>query len=261
MYLFEYILPPTVNHTIVSFVGAGGKTTALFALANELCKQGKKVLVCTTTRMMHPEYENRKIPCFEQSALGIKESAYLTQKTLLEILMPLITISKEKSGIFCAYSFTEENKIHAISEKVIDLLRPYFDAILVEADGSRRLPLKVPKAHEPVIPFCADIVFGLIGLDSLHKNIDETTIYNAEGFIDLCNAVNAKSITLNHYKKIIESELGLFKNAPTHAKKIVIFNKADLLEKSDHTELSSMISEKAFLHTAHIVSLQNIQGD
>lgn len=261
MFLFEDILSRTLDHTIISFVGAGGKTTALFTLANELCKQGKKVLVCTTTRMMHPEYENRKIHCFEQSALGIKESAYLTQKTLLEKAMPFITMSKEKSGIFCAYSFTEENKIHAISEKVIDLLKPYFDAILVESDGSRRLPLKTPKVHEPVIPFCADFVFGLIGLDSLHKNIDENTIYNSEGFIQLCNAINSKTISFEHYKIIIKSDLGLFKNAPLHAKKIVIFNKADMLNRSDYTELCSMINDKAFSHAAYVVSLQNIQGE
>jgi len=261
MFLFEDILAFTFDHTIVSFVGAGGKTTALFALANKLCEQGKKVLVCTTTRMMHPVYENRKIHCYELNALGLKESAYLSQKNLFEKAMPLITMSKEKSGIFCAYSFIEENKIQAISEKVINLLKPYFDAILVESDGSRRLPLKVPKAHEPVIPFCADLVLGLIGLDSLHNSIDEDTIYNAEGFKQLCNTIQAKSITLDHYKKIIESELGLFKNAPLQAKKIVLFNKADLLNKNDYTELSNMISENAFLHVAHIVSLQNIEGE
>ncbi|HEX7593711.1 MAG TPA: hypothetical protein VF429_06025, partial [Anaerolineae bacterium] len=36
---------------IVALVGAGGKTTAMFHLADELAAQGKRVVTTTTTRL------------------------------------------------------------------------------------------------------------------------------------------------------------------------------------------------------------------
>lgn len=42
------------GHT-VSLVGAGGKTTLMFILADFCCKRGMKVLVSTTTHILKPE--------------------------------------------------------------------------------------------------------------------------------------------------------------------------------------------------------------
>ena len=39
---------------VISFVGAGGKTSCMLELARNLAAQGKKVLVTTTTHMEHP---------------------------------------------------------------------------------------------------------------------------------------------------------------------------------------------------------------
>jgi probable selenium-dependent hydroxylase accessory protein YqeC len=40
---------------VVSFVGAGGKTSALFRLADELAGQGWRVISTTTTRISQDE--------------------------------------------------------------------------------------------------------------------------------------------------------------------------------------------------------------
>ena len=40
------------------------------------------------------------------------------------------------------------------------------DLVLVEADGSRRLPLKVPRPGEPVLPENADMILCIAGLSS-----------------------------------------------------------------------------------------------
>ena len=48
------------------------------------------------------------------------------------------------------------------------------DVMLIEADGAKRKPLKVPADWEPVIPDFADVVVSVIGLDCLGKPICET---------------------------------------------------------------------------------------
>ena len=44
---------------------------------------------------------------------------------------------------------------------------------MVEADGSRRHPVKAPAVHEPVIPQAATVVVLSMGLDALGKSLAE----------------------------------------------------------------------------------------
>ena len=43
------------EHAVVSVVGAGGKTSLIFAWARELASAGKNVVITTTTHMYRPE--------------------------------------------------------------------------------------------------------------------------------------------------------------------------------------------------------------
>ena len=47
------------------------------------------------------------------------------------------------------------------------------DVVLVEADGSRRLPLKCPAAHEPVLPRGMSHCVAVAGLDALGAPLEE----------------------------------------------------------------------------------------
>ncbi len=57
--------------------------------------------------------------------------------------------------------------------------------VLVEGDGSRRHPLKVPKDHEPVIPANTAAVFALMGGSAIDEPIDESHCYNHEKALSL----------------------------------------------------------------------------
>ena len=57
---------------VISFVGAGGKTSCMLELARSLAKQGKKVLVTTTTHMEHP-VRIGEIGCVDASGAEILE--------------------------------------------------------------------------------------------------------------------------------------------------------------------------------------------
>ena len=43
------------EHAVISVVGAGGKTSLIFAWARELADAGKSVVITTTTHMYRPE--------------------------------------------------------------------------------------------------------------------------------------------------------------------------------------------------------------
>ena len=45
--------------------------------------------------------------------------------------------------------------------------------VLVEADGAKRLPIKIPREGEPVIPENTDICIVCMGIDAVGKKISE----------------------------------------------------------------------------------------
>jgi len=115
------------KHRLISVVGAGGKTTLIFALARELQGREMSVAVTTTTHMA------------SEGRYGI---------------IPM--------GIPCG-----DGKIKGISREYPAELLKRYDIVLVEADGSRRLPFKVPAEHEPVLPKETDLVIGVAGAGAI----------------------------------------------------------------------------------------------
>lgn len=112
-------------HSVVSFVGAGGKTSCILKLAEYWAKQGEKVLVTTSTHMEHPDVLG-KDGMVDKKAEGILE----------EIQEKGWTIAGEQSK--------HPKKITGISPEQLEDLSNKVDKVLIEADGSKRYPLKVP---------------------------------------------------------------------------------------------------------------------
>jgi molybdenum cofactor cytidylyltransferase len=142
---------------VVSFVGGGGKTSLMLALARELADRFK-VVVTTTTRMGSDEIE------------GL--ASYQETKDLANA-----------SSLSAFYSKMDGRKVLGVEPEVIDGLVDLTDVVLVEADGSRRLPIKVPKAHEPVLPGSTTKLVVVYGFDGLDKPLTDENCYNLDGII------------------------------------------------------------------------------
>lgn len=135
---------------VIAAVGGGGKTTFLKTLAGELSARGARVVITTTTKMHPPE---------ELSLLG----------TTAERVISLL----ETHSIVWAGVSVSEGKMTGIPDS-LPLLKTAADFVLVEADGSRKRPLKMTDpAYEPCIPSEADAVVALAGLDGLGKPVME----------------------------------------------------------------------------------------
>ncbi len=210
------------KNSVISFVGAGGKTTAIFTLAHELKEQGYRVLVTTTTAMYHPDRD------------GWDYDDLMLEEDILQVAPPG---TENGSVTVAAASFKiDSGKIRGFKPELIDTLwqQDRFDVILVEADGSKGKPLKAPAAHEPVVPSSTQVVFGLIGLSSLDKPLCEDWVHRPHLFAELTGLRMSQPVTLKAIEALICSPGGLFKHAPDNAEKIVLLNGADtpaLVEK------------------------------
>ncbi|MCA9911095.1 MAG: putative selenium-dependent hydroxylase accessory protein YqeC, partial [Anaerolineae bacterium] len=111
---------------VIAFVGAGGKTTALARLARECAADGLRVLATTTTRIAGEE---------------------LTLFDRAETLGAVGEVAPcERGQALFVYDRSEGAKALGIAPDrlagLMAMLRP--DVTLIEADGARRLPLKLP---------------------------------------------------------------------------------------------------------------------
>lgn len=70
-------------------------------------------------------------------------------------------------GIIVVGTALDNGKITYPGDGVYGALCELSDLVLVEGDGSRRMPLKVMGSHEPVIPENCDDVYCLAGLSAL----------------------------------------------------------------------------------------------
>lgn len=198
---------------VVAFVGAGGKTSAMFRLADELVAQGWRVISTTTTRMAQDEI--RRAP----QQIGLGHQAHLPDSLPEQI--------EQYRHIFVFGKLDADNKMRGVRPTWLDEYMahaPYQDVLLVEADGSRRLPMKAPFSHEPVIPESATVVMPVVGLSALRQPLDDDHVYGAEvvhnttGY-PLSNPVTTRLVAA----VLISPQLGL-KNIPPKARIVPLLN-------------------------------------
>lgn len=205
---------------IISFVGAGGKTTMMFKLAREL-KANNKVLVTTTTKIYIPPVNKYDFICTDKENFF----KYYTMKD---------------NGIYIlGLGVNEENKILGVSTKELDELVSYFDYILIEADGAREKQLKGWNEFEPVIYGKTTKTVGIIDIQSCGILINENNIHRSKIFCEITGAKEGQTVKIEHLFKIIMHPRGLFKGA--QGQKILYINK---IEDPNHLILARLLVVK-----------------
>ena len=223
----------------IAFVGAGGKTSAMFSLAEAMAVWPGapcRVIVTTTTHIRDPRSEGarrRKIfgrvlfaPDFAQEksepagdgAAAANPKAHRWSAALGGDQFPLVLAS---GRLAC------ENRLCGIHPSRAEELERHCDLLLVEADGSRGLPVKAPAWHEPVIPPNAALVVGVIGLDCLGKALGPGVAHRPEILGPLVGCAQGQKIEPRHLNLLVRSPQGLFKGCPPSCRRVVLLNKAD----------------------------------
>ena len=203
----------------LAFVGAGGKTTALFRLATELAGEKRRpVLVTTTTHFS-----------IGQTSLGDRRLQVERPQDLdaLEAGLPFgVTVVCGRDA--------EPGRVagpgEAALERLAELARRFDAPLLVEADGSRRLPLKAPAEHEPAIPAWVDGVVVVAGLPALGLPLDASRVHRLEHFARLAGIETGEIITPAALARVLLSSQGGLKDIPPGARRIALLNGASTPE-------------------------------
>ena len=137
-------------------------------------------------------------------------------------------------------------KIQGLAEEKIREVQKECDVLLIEADGAKCLPLKVPAGWEPVIPEMTDLVIGVIGLDCLGKKILDTC-HRPELTAEFLGKDICEKVTEEDAAKIAASSSGLRKNVGNREYRVLL-NKTDVLEdpKAADRILEKMKKEKIY---------------
>lgn len=191
---------------IISIVGAGGKTSFMFKIAEEL-RRNNKVLITTTTKIYVPEK-------YRYDFLSIGQEKFYKYNTMM------------KNGIYVyGEKVNEENKVIGLCEKDLDKLKDQFDYIIIEADGSKRKPIKGWKDNEPVIYSKTNKTVGVLDIKTYKNKISNKTVHNCEQFCKITNSEIGKLITFESLSKMITNPNGMFK--ASKGEKILFVNKAE----------------------------------
>ena len=128
---------------IIAVVGSGGKSTLLTSGGRALSAQGARVVLATSTHMLPPSN------------------------------MSLLDGVERLDAVLARDGIAAVGALDATTGKVaeppcgIDALAAHADYVLVEADGSRCLPLKAHATWEPVIPARASLAVLVVGAEWL----------------------------------------------------------------------------------------------
>lgn len=166
---------------VTSLIGSGGKTTMLHVLAAELAEQGTVIL--TTSAHIRP---SDVFPC-------------LVSPTAEEVQAAL-----SQTPAICIGSLTPEGKF-AASALPFETLATLADYVLVEADGSKRLPLKAHAAYEPVIPANSAKTVCLVGASGLGKPIREV-VHRQEIFCQISGRTPDRPATPEAVARVLHTE-------------------------------------------------------
>ncbi|MAT44502.1 MAG: putative selenium-dependent hydroxylase accessory protein YqeC [Anaerolineaceae bacterium] len=206
----------------VAWVGSGGKSTLMFSIANQFYSNA---ILSTSTHLGSDE------------ANYVPMSYDLSVKPLDLVLADLRKL-RENVLIFKEYTPKDQQKLsHPTMEElkmISNWCRMHSSPLFIEADGSRKIPVKAPAYHEPAIPKWVNTVCVVIGLGSLGKKINATSVFRHHIFNELIKSNENDVLTTSHFFDYLSNPNGGLKNIPKSAKKILFLHQADLISLDEN---------------------------
>lgn len=185
----------------ISITGGGGKTTLMVNLASYLRSVGKRVLMTTTTKLMSPRFHN-----------------YMTDRFFCDDDV-LSFFPDGPCTVLYAVEAEDRNKVCCPPFGNLDLLRGRYDVVINEADGSKRLPLKIHTARDPVIPPFTTYTISVMGLWGIGRRTTDVAFGERRDLI----------VDGNYLQWYLDNSEGLLKGS-LKGHRAIVFNGDDSFE-------------------------------
>ena len=211
------------DHELVSLVGGGGKTTVLFALGSQL---GGKVVLTTTTKMGR-DRTGGYTPLFAPSDEEL-----------------LASLAEHRVAL--AWQAGVDHKALGVEPQVCDRWFGLADHVVVEADGSRRMPFKAPLDYEPVVPSQTTTLVACVGAAALGAVISEQC-QRPERVAAVAECSPEALLTPQHLATVLLSDRGSRKGCPPRARFAVVINQVLPSHHRYVAELTELIGDQATL--------------
>ncbi|HLZ81087.1 MAG TPA: selenium cofactor biosynthesis protein YqeC, partial [Ktedonobacteraceae bacterium] len=154
--------------SLISIVGAGGKTTTMYTLASELAAKGLRVVTTTTTNIYFPSH-------------GETDTLIVSAET--STLLKMVNSAwKQYQRITVAAKAIGAGKVSGLQpDQPFELLiKGGADVVIVEADGARHSMIKAPAEHEPVVPLQTHIALLLMNAEAINQTLSAEIAHRPE---------------------------------------------------------------------------------
>lgn len=213
-----------------AIIGCGGKTSLMYALAEESRKNS--VLITTTTRILPP-------PVYTYDFVMDGEAKDI------------------KNGIYLLYGGEKDGKLFAPPIEKLLRVQSFFDYVFIEADGSKIRPLKGWADYEPVIPCFVTTTTAVATLSPIGEPLSEENAHRLPIFCELTGALPGEAVTPAHIAAMISNPRGMLQKAA--GKKVLFINRVESEEDRKHALEVFSLLPKAFLQSLSRVVIGSLR--
>jgi probable selenium-dependent hydroxylase accessory protein YqeC len=225
---------------VAAFVGAGGKTTAIWRVQAELVAEGRRIVAATTTKIMEP-----LLP--RDGALMLVARPDATRiANLLDRAPRLVLAARRLGNPVPAHADhpvpSRPFKLDGLPRETLDELVEHLPGVtwLVEADGAKGCGIKIHAAHEPVIPHSATTVVVMAHLDVLGQPLDATTVHRVDDAPRLLGVPVGTPLTPVLFARVLCDETSL-KGVPERARAVALLTQRSTTFHPDALALSDLL--------------------
>jgi molybdenum cofactor cytidylyltransferase len=215
----------------------------MFRLGEELALAGQRVLLTTTTRI-----------AAEQTAWSPAHVTFDSARQTLSGCLPQLESALERHGqvlLTGPIAIGEsQGKALGVHPEVVDRLAALnlCQAIIVEADGSKKRPFKAPAPYEPVIPGSTSLAVPVVGLDVLGQPLTEVHVHRPEQVARLAQVSPGEPVTADVVARVIAHADGGLKGLPATARVVALLNKLDAVSPDEARTLARLLLEESRIY-------------